>query len=30
MTTAMEFPDDKPVTDYYSLALLPEEPATCP
>ena len=30
MTTAMEFPDDKPVTDYYSLALLPEDPATCP
>lgn len=30
MTTAMEFPKDKPVTDYYTLDLLPAEPVTCP
>ena len=30
MTTAMEFPADKPITDYYTLDLLPEEAVTCP
>lgn len=30
MTTAMDFPTDKPVTDYFTLELLPEEPVTCP
>ncbi|WP_306119791.1 MULTISPECIES: ABC transporter substrate-binding protein [unclassified Roseitalea] len=30
MTTAMEFPADRPITDYYTLELLPETPVTCP
>ncbi|WP_108658825.1 ABC transporter substrate-binding protein [Acuticoccus kandeliae] len=30
MTTAMSFPDAKPITDYYTLDLLPSEPVTCP
>lgn len=30
MTTAMKFPDTKPVTDYYTLDLLPAEPVLCP
>lgn len=30
MTTAMAFPGEKPVTDYYTLDLLPAEPVTCP
>jgi NitT/TauT family transport system substrate-binding protein len=30
MTSAMDFTDEKPVTDYYTLDLLPEEPVTCP
>ncbi|MCP4382003.1 MAG: ABC transporter substrate-binding protein [Hyphomicrobiales bacterium] len=30
MTTAMEFPTTKPVTDYYSVELLPADAVTCP
>ncbi len=30
MTTAMEFPTTKPITDYYSLDVLPTEPVVCP
>ncbi|MEM8552704.1 MAG: ABC transporter substrate-binding protein [Pseudomonadota bacterium] len=30
MTTAMEFSDAKPVTDYFTLELLPAEAVTCP
>jgi len=30
MTTAMAFPKTKPVTDYYTLELLPKEPFICP
>ena len=30
MTTAMSFPSEKPITDYYTLDLLPAEPVTCP
>lgn len=30
MTTAMKFPNTKPVTDYYTLDLLPAEPVLCP
>ena len=30
MTTAMSFSGDKPITDYYTLDLLPAEPITCP
>lgn len=30
MTTAMEFPTSKPVTDYYSLDYLPTTPVLCP
>lgn len=30
MTTAMEFPTSKPVTDYYSLDYLPSTPVLCP
>lgn len=30
MTTAMEFPTEKPVTDYFTLDLLPAEPVLCP
>ncbi|MCF3931989.1 ABC transporter substrate-binding protein [Acuticoccus sp. M5D2P5] len=30
MTTAMGFSSDRPVTDYYTLDLLPAEPITCP
>lgn len=30
MTSAMDFSADKPVTDYYTNELLPEEPITCP
>ena len=30
MTTAMEFPSTKPITDYYSMDVLPAEPVVCP
>ena len=30
MTTAMNFSDAKPITDYYTLDLLPAEPVACP
>ena len=30
MTTAMNLPSTKPVTDYYSLDYVPAEPVTCP
>jgi NitT/TauT family transport system substrate-binding protein len=30
MTTGMGFTDARPVTDYYTLDYLPEEPVTCP
>ncbi len=30
MTSAMGFPTTKPVTDYYTLDLLPEQPVLCP
>lgn len=30
MTTAMELPSDKPVTDYYTLDYVPGTPVTCP
>ncbi|GAB5378589.1 MAG: ABC transporter substrate-binding protein [Acuticoccus sp.] len=30
MTTAMSFSDAKPITDYYTLELLPEPAITCP
>lgn len=30
MTTAMKFPNTKPVTDYYTLDLLPADPILCP
>jgi len=30
MTTAMKFPASKPITDYYSLDMLPAEPVACP
>ena len=30
MTSAMELPADKPVTDYYTLDHVPAEPVTCP
>lgn len=30
MTTAMKLPTAKPVTDYYTLDFVPEEPVTCP
>lgn len=30
MTTAMEFPTTKPITDYYSMDYLPTEPVVCP
>ena len=30
MTTAMNFPTTKPITDYYTLDLLPAEPFACP
>ena len=30
MTTAMEFPKDAPITNYYTLDLLPSEPFICP
>jgi len=30
MTTAMEFPKTKPVTDYYTLDLLPADAVACP
>ncbi|BCH27208.1 ABC transporter substrate-binding protein [Mesorhizobium sp. L-8-3] len=30
MTTAMELPDAKPVTDYYTLDYVPADPVTCP
>jgi NitT/TauT family transport system substrate-binding protein len=30
MTTAMKFPTDKPITNYYTNALMPEQPFLCP
>lgn len=30
MTTAMDLPTSKPVTDYYTLDYVPEEPVLCP
>jgi NitT/TauT family transport system substrate-binding protein len=30
MTSAMNLPDTKPVTDYYTLDYLPGTPVTCP
>lgn len=30
MTTAMEFPTDKPISDYYTQDMLPAEPVVCP
>lgn len=30
MTTAMEFPKTKPISDYYTLDFLPAEPFVCP
>jgi len=30
MTSAMEFPDTAPVTDYYTMDLLPEDAVSCP
>jgi len=30
MTTAMEFPSDRPITDYYTQDILPQEPVVCP